>query len=132
MGLDHFAIPVPAPKFEETIKFLTTSLAFSNFKEITRPIPTVVGLGETAPYIWLSAVEGDEAEFKNVMKGMHIAFNATNGEQVRQFHEAALKAGGTCNGKPGIRFYHEKYYAAFVLDPVLGINFEVVCHQGDI
>jgi hypothetical protein len=78
MGLDHFAIPVPAAKFEETIKYLTTSLAFSNFKEITRPIPTVVGLGETAPYIWLSAVEGDEAEFKNVLKNMHIAFSATS------------------------------------------------------
>lgn len=37
---------------------------------------------------------------------------------VDAFHEAALKAGGRDNGKPGIReIYHPSYYAAFVLDP---------------
>jgi hypothetical protein len=40
-------------------------------------------------------------------------------ETVDAFHEAALKAGGVDNGKPGIRAeYHESYYAAFVYDPV--------------
>lgn len=53
-------------------------------------------------------------------------------EQVKQFHEAALKAGGVDNGAPGLRpHYHPKYYAAFVRDPGCGINFEVVHHGGD-
>jgi hypothetical protein len=52
-------------------------------------------------------------------------------EQVRQFHTAALKAGGTCNGPPGLReHYHPSYYGAFVRDPLFGLNFEVVCHKG--
>jgi hypothetical protein len=54
-------------------------------------------------------------------------------EQVQQFHEAALKAGATDNGLPGPRtHYHPGYYGAFALDPVCGINFEVVIrnHQG--
>lgn len=40
-------------------------------------------------------------------------------ETVNAFYEAALKAGGKDNGKPGFRpDYHEKYYAAFVYDPL--------------
>ena len=52
-----------------------------------------------------------------------------NGD-VDTFHAAALKAGATCNGPPGPRdHYHPGYYAAFVFDPVIGINIEVVCHN---
>ena len=48
-------------------------------------------------------------------------------EQVHEWHEAAINAGGEDNGKPGPRpEYHPGYYCAFVRDPVLGINFEVV------
>jgi len=47
---------------------------------------------------------------------------------VDAFHEAALEAGGTDNGAPGLRpQYHENYYGAFVLDPD-GNNLEAVCH----
>ena len=53
-------------------------------------------------------------------------------EQVREFHAAALEAGATCNGPPGLRpQYHPDYYAAFVRDPVCGTNLEVVCHKGE-
>lgn len=42
---------------------------------------------------------------------------------------AAIEAGGTDNGAPGIREkYHPNYYGAFVLDPE-GHNVEVVCHE---
>jgi hypothetical protein len=44
------------------------------------------------------------------------------------FHEAAIKAGGKNNGKPGIRkLYHPNDYSAFVLDPY-GNNIEAICH----
>jgi predicted lactoylglutathione lyase len=60
---------------------------------------------------------------------MHIAFSADNRKQVDQFYEAALSAGGTDNGAPGIRaIYHPNYYGAFVLDPD-GHNIEAVCHR---
>lgn len=61
--------------------------------------------------------------------GMHVAFAAQTRAQVVQFYEAALKAGGRDNGKPGVRpHYHDNYYGAFVFDPD-GNNIEAVCHK---
>jgi len=61
---------------------------------------------------------------------IHIAFLAHDPSTVDAFHAAALKAGGTDNGAPGRRpEYHERYYAASVLDPD-GNNVEAVCHNG--
>ncbi len=61
---------------------------------------------------------------------MHIAFLAHDWATVDAFHAAALAAGGVDNGAPGRRpQYHERYYAAFVLDPD-GNNVEAVCHTG--
>ena len=61
--------------------------------------------------------------------GVHLAFSATRRADVDAFHRAALAAGGTDNGGPGIReHYHPDYYGAFVLDPD-GNNIEAVCHH---
>src|SRR5689334_22447162 len=58
---------------------------------------------------------------------LHVAFLAHSRGAVDAFHEAALRAGGTDNGRPGLRpRYAEHYYAAFVLDPD-GHNVEAVC-----
>ena len=71
--------------------------------------------------IWMS--EGQRSEPR-----LHIAFRADTHQQVDDFYRAALAAGGTHNGKPGLRpHYHEHYYAAYVLDPD-GHNVEAVCH----
>ena len=60
---------------------------------------------------------------------VHVAFAAQDREAVRQFHAAALAAGGRDNGAPGLRpQYHPAYYAAYVLGPD-GHNLEAVCHQ---
>jgi catechol 2,3-dioxygenase-like lactoylglutathione lyase family enzyme len=68
-------------------------------------------------------------EKDKVMKGMHIAFSATNRKLVDAFYDAAIRAQATDNGKPGVReHYHPNYYGAFVLDPD-GYNIEAVCHQ---
>jgi catechol 2,3-dioxygenase-like lactoylglutathione lyase family enzyme len=62
---------------------------------------------------------------------IHIAFAARTREQVRAFHAAALAAGGTDNGAPGIRAnYHPHYYGAFVIGPD-GHNLEAVCHDAE-
>jgi catechol 2,3-dioxygenase-like lactoylglutathione lyase family enzyme len=59
---------------------------------------------------------------------VHIAFAAKTREQVRQFHTAALAAGGKDNGAPGLRpEYHPNYYGAFIIDHD-GHNIEAVCH----
>ena len=62
--------------------------------------------------------------------GTHVAFTCDERATVDAFHAAALAAGGTDNGGPGIReHYHPAYYGAFVLDPD-GNNVEAVCHRG--
>lgn len=59
---------------------------------------------------------------------LHLAFAAETREQVDAFHRAALAAGGTDNGAPGLRpRYSATYYAAFVIGPD-GHNLEAVCH----
>ena len=59
---------------------------------------------------------------------MHVCFAANTRAQVDAFHVAALAAGGTDNGAPGLRpQYHEHYYGAFAIDPD-GHNVEAACH----
>jgi catechol 2,3-dioxygenase-like lactoylglutathione lyase family enzyme len=59
---------------------------------------------------------------------IHIAFASPDRATVDAFHAAALAAGGTDNGQPGLRpHYHEHYYGAYVHDPD-GNNIEAVCH----
>ena len=58
---------------------------------------------------------------------LHVAFNAPSRAAVDAFHAAALAAGGTDYGAPGLRpRYAEHYYSAYVLDPD-GHNIEAVC-----
>jgi len=57
----------------------------------------------------------------------HLAFQARDAAMVDAFHQAALAAGGTDNGAPGLRDYHPGYYGAFVPDPD-GNNIEAVYH----
>jgi catechol 2,3-dioxygenase-like lactoylglutathione lyase family enzyme len=60
---------------------------------------------------------------------VHVGFASTDRSTVDAFHAAALAAGGTDHGAPGLRpDYGEHYYAAFVLDPD-GHNIEAVCQK---
>jgi catechol 2,3-dioxygenase-like lactoylglutathione lyase family enzyme len=50
--------------------------------------------------------------------GFHLAFEAPSREAVIAFHAAAIAAGATDAGPPGLRpHYGETYFAAFVVDP---------------
>jgi predicted lactoylglutathione lyase len=69
-----------------------------------------------------------EAEGEPVRGRLHIALRAESRTQVDAFHAAAIDAGGTDNGAPGLRWYHPDYYSAYVLD-LDGNNIEAVCHQ---
>lgn len=64
-----------------------------------------------------------------IRERLHVAFQANTRAAVDAFHAAAVQAGGTDNGAPGLRpHYAEGWYAAFVLDPD-GHNIEAVCRQ---
>jgi catechol 2,3-dioxygenase-like lactoylglutathione lyase family enzyme len=69
-----------------------------------------------------------EAHGEPVQGRLHVAFSAESRELVDAFHAAALEAGGTDNGTPGLRWYHDDYYGGYVLDPD-GHNVEAVCHK---
>jgi len=58
----------------------------------------------------------------------HVAFGAETSEEVDAFFEAALEAGATARGEPGVWVqYSDRYYAAFVND-LHGNNVEAVWH----
>jgi len=79
------------------------------------------GYGTDRPTFWLR--EGAPPN-----PPVHVAFAAANRPAVDAFYRAAIKAGGTDNGAPGLRpQYHPDYYGAFVRDPD-GNNIEAVCH----
>ncbi len=84
-----------------------------------------VGYGFDTPVFWID-------RFHPAGVKQHTAFAARNRSEVDAFHAAALKAGGTNNGLPGLRDtatgYPPGYYAAFVLDPD-GNNIEAVFRE---
>jgi catechol 2,3-dioxygenase-like lactoylglutathione lyase family enzyme len=85
-----------------------------------------VGYGVDHPVFWIDRFHPHGVK-------QHTAFSARNRAEVDAFHAAALKAGGTNNGTPGLRDategYPQGYYAAFVLDPD-GNNMEAVFREG--
>lgn len=66
--------------------------------------------------LWLCApFDGRPATAGN---GTMVALRAQSWQQVDDFHAAALGAGGTCAGAPGLRpQYNADFYAAYVRDP---------------
>jgi catechol 2,3-dioxygenase-like lactoylglutathione lyase family enzyme len=84
--------------------------------------PMYGGFGvDGKPFLWIGAGARQTPP-------THTAFGATSRGEVDAFYAAALAAGATDNGPPGIRKdYHPNYYAAFVRDPE-GHNIEAVFH----
>jgi catechol 2,3-dioxygenase-like lactoylglutathione lyase family enzyme len=84
-----------------------------------------VAYGTDSPVFWIDRFHPHGAK-------QHTAFAAASREEVDAFHLAALKAGGTDNGAPGLRDtregYPRGYYATFVLDPD-GNNIEAVFRE---
>jgi catechol 2,3-dioxygenase-like lactoylglutathione lyase family enzyme len=84
-----------------------------------------LGYGAEAVALWLGATK--KPVKPDMESGLHFCFVAPDRKSVDAFHAAALKAGGSDNGKPGVRAdYGPKYYAAFVIDPD-GYRIEAYC-----
>jgi catechol 2,3-dioxygenase-like lactoylglutathione lyase family enzyme len=117
--LDHISLRVN--DFDRAIAFYKAALAPIGYS-VVMEFPDVAGLGEPGkPDLWVM-------KSGNAVNPTHLAFRATRAA-VDAFHAAALAAGATDNGPPGLRLeYHPNYYGAFVLDPE-GNNIEVVCHE---
>jgi catechol 2,3-dioxygenase-like lactoylglutathione lyase family enzyme len=127
MILDHIGFGVSdyerAKRFyAEALAPLGIALVMEMGPEETEGGVSACGFGRgPKPEFWIGS-DG------RVSPPLHVAFTATTRAEVHAFHEAALRAGGTDNGGPGLRpHYHPTYYAAFVHDPD-GHNIEAVCH----
>jgi catechol 2,3-dioxygenase-like lactoylglutathione lyase family enzyme len=120
--LDHLGFGVS--DYQRSKAFYEQALLPLGITLLMEPRSQSAGFGRDGkPFFWLQdrppAVQG----------GLHVAFTAEERGTVDAFHAAALKAGGTDNGAPGLRpIYHPDYYAAFILDPD-GNNIEAVCHK---
>jgi catechol 2,3-dioxygenase-like lactoylglutathione lyase family enzyme len=62
--------------------------------------------------------------------GTMVALEAPSRAAVDAFHAAALSAGGTDEGGPGLRPYHASFYACYVRDPD-GNKISAVCEAAE-
>jgi catechol 2,3-dioxygenase-like lactoylglutathione lyase family enzyme len=123
--LDHIGVNVS--DYESAKAFYVAALAPLGYTLAMEPVPNVGGfsMGDRGPQgafpFWIAEGRGEPT-------AAHIAFTAPDRTTVDAFHAAALAAGGTDNGAPGIReIYHPNYYGAYVLTAD-GVNLEAVCH----
>jgi catechol 2,3-dioxygenase-like lactoylglutathione lyase family enzyme len=120
--LDHVGFGVS--DYARSKAFYEQALAPLGITLVLEPVPGVGGFGDQQkPYFWIDT-RGTAAQ-----QAVHVAFAVAERATVDAFHAAALAAGATDNGAPGIReLYHPNYYGAYVLDPD-GNNIEAVCHR---
>jgi catechol 2,3-dioxygenase-like lactoylglutathione lyase family enzyme len=120
--LDHVGFAVS--DHERSRAFYERAFTPLGLALLIEPVPGVGGFGaDRKPFFWIDTRRpaGPSA--------IHVAFAVDERATVDAFHAAALEAGGTDNGAPGVReIYHPHYYGAYVLDPD-GNNIEAVCHR---
>jgi catechol 2,3-dioxygenase-like lactoylglutathione lyase family enzyme len=122
--LDHLSVGVA--DLERGRQFYDAALAPLGYRRVNdKARSSGYGPDETADdfYIVLAKAKGQPRP------GFHVAFKAPIRAAVDAFHRAALAAGATDDGAPGVRLqYSENYYAAYVLDPDDN-RIEAVCHN---
>lgn len=127
--IDH--IPIGVSDFERLRAFYTAALAplgvtvmmeFAAGKTESGAPAAGFGREGADPFFFIGG-EGKTRPF------IHLAISARSRAEVDAFHKAALAAGATDNGGPGLRpHYGSNYYAAFVCDPD-GHNLEAVYNR---
>ena len=119
--LDHMGFGVS--DYQRSKAFFEQALAPLGMTLLMEPVGQAAGFGKDGkPFFWIEATRPSVTE-------VHVAFAVDDRETVDAFHAAALEAGGTDNGAPGVRaIYHPHYYGGYVLDPD-GNNIEAVCHR---
>ena len=119
--VDHVGYGVS--DYQRSKMFFEQALAPLGITLLMEVQEAAAGFGkEGKPFFWI------EMHRPGVTQ-VHVAFDAEDRATVDAFHRAALEAGGTDNGAPGVReIYHPDYYGAYVLDPD-GNNIEAVCHK---
>ena len=111
--IDHISIGVS--DLERAARFYERTLApLGLAKLVTRP--GTIGFGKRYPEFWINL----RSDMTPIVpeSGCHICLRARSESAVGAFHQAALDAGGACDGAPGLRPHDRvRYYAAFIRDP---------------
>jgi catechol 2,3-dioxygenase-like lactoylglutathione lyase family enzyme len=111
--IDHVSIAVR--DLAASTRFYEAVLGTLGFAKL-EVRPATVGYGKAYAEFWINL----RANMAPVAadSGAHVCFRARSTEMVDAFHAAALAAGGTDDGAPGLRPQHgDGYYAAFIRDP---------------
>ena len=110
--IDHISIAVR--DLDRAARFYQAVLGAIGYAKL-EVRPHTVGFGKTYPELWLNVRTSmppipDDS-------GAHVALRVRSTALVDAFHAAALAAGGSSDGAPGLRPQHgEGYYAAFIRD----------------
>ena len=120
--LNHVSIGVP--DIARTRRFYDAALKPLGYTCLSEG-ETSLGYGKDAVTLWILA--SDRPVPADDKSGLHFCLDAPSRKAVAAFHAGALGAGGSDNGKPGLRAdYGPNYYAAFVVDPD-GYRLEAYC-----
>jgi catechol 2,3-dioxygenase-like lactoylglutathione lyase family enzyme len=110
--IDHISVGVS--DLERSARFYEATLApLGLAKLVTRP--ATIGFGKNYSEFWINLRPGMAPVAAD--SGCHICLRAKSSGEVDGFHDAALKAGGSSDGAPGLRPHDRvRYYAAFIRD----------------
>jgi catechol 2,3-dioxygenase-like lactoylglutathione lyase family enzyme len=112
--IDHISIAVRDLKAGE--RFYTALLVTLGMSKLREWPDAAVGYGKKYCEFWINRRKDMPSVAAD--SGVHICLRAPSTQAVDAFHAAALAAGGTSDGAPGLRaHYRENYYAAFIRDP---------------
>jgi catechol 2,3-dioxygenase-like lactoylglutathione lyase family enzyme len=111
--IDHISVGVT--DLERSARFYEQTLTpLGLARLVTRP--GTVGFGKNYSEFWINLRPGMASVASE--SGCHICLRAKSTSEVDAFHAAALGAGGSSDGAPGLRPHDRvKYYAAFIRDP---------------
>ena len=111
--IDHISVGVT--DLERSARFYEQTLAPLGLARLVTG-PGTVGFGKNYSEFWINLRSGMASVAPE--SGCHICLRAKSTSQVDAFHAAALGAGGSSDGAPGLRPHDRvKYYAAFIRDP---------------
>jgi catechol 2,3-dioxygenase-like lactoylglutathione lyase family enzyme len=113
--IDHISIGVR--DLDASTRFYDAVLAPLGYVKMHEREKTV-GWGKsdkTHAELWINLRPGMKKVSED--SGVHICLRTRDTKSIDEFHAAALKAGGSSDGAPGLRpEYSKAYYAAFVRD----------------
>lgn len=120
--IDHLSVGIA--DLDASIRFYDAALAPLGYRRVYN-VDGAAAYGREFPAFWINLpLEGAPS----AGNGFHVCFQARTRAAVEAFHAAALEAGATDAGAPGLRpEYGETYYGAFAYDPD-GHKIEAVCY----